>query len=71
MAFMMPGATPPKAIVFGSGRVTIVQMVKSGLFLNLLGVVVVVGIFHLIGSGVFSIESEVLPPWAMLQAAVQ
>lgn len=35
-AFMMPMATPPNAIVFGSGRVTIPQMARAGLVLNLL-----------------------------------
>jgi solute carrier family 13 (sodium-dependent dicarboxylate transporter), member 2/3/5 len=37
-AFMLPIATPPNAIVFGSGRVPIRQMARYGLLLNLIGV---------------------------------
>lgn len=40
-AFMLPVATPPNAIVFGSGRITIREMVREGLVLNLIGVVIV------------------------------
>jgi len=34
-AFMMPVATPPNAIVFSSGKVTIAQMAKTGICLNI------------------------------------
>ena len=37
-AFMLPIATPPNAIVFGSGRIQVRDMVRYGLLLNLVGV---------------------------------
>ncbi|MGZ0020373.1 SLC13 family permease [Nitrosomonas sp. wSCUT-2] len=40
-AFMLPVATAPNAIVFGSGHVTVAQMVREGLMLNLIGAVVI------------------------------
>jgi sodium-dependent dicarboxylate transporter 2/3/5 len=40
-AFMLPVATPPNAIVFASHAVTIPQMAKAGLILNLVGVIVI------------------------------
>lgn len=40
-AFMMPVATPPNAIVFAAGYVTIPQMCKAGVWLNILGIVLI------------------------------
>ena len=40
-AFMLPVATPPNAIIFGSGHVTIQQMIRAGFWLNLMGVVLI------------------------------
>jgi len=41
-AFALPVATPPNAIVFGSGYVTIPQMVRAGVVLNVVGTVLIV-----------------------------
>lgn len=38
MAFMMPVATPPNAVVFGSQRIRIAEMARAGLLLNLIAV---------------------------------
>ena len=40
-AFMLPVATPPNAIVFGSGLIRVPQMAKAGFLINVLGILVV------------------------------
>jgi sodium-dependent dicarboxylate transporter 2/3/5 len=47
-AFMLPVATPPNAIVFSSRYVSIMQMAKAGLLLNLVGVAVITGFVYLL-----------------------
>ena len=39
-AFMFPVATPPNAIIFGTGRISMRQMIRAGLVLNILGAIV-------------------------------
>jgi sodium-dependent dicarboxylate transporter 2/3/5 len=42
--FMLPVATPPNAIVFGSGQITVRQMARAGFLLDLVSVVIVVAV---------------------------
>jgi sodium-dependent dicarboxylate transporter 2/3/5 len=52
-SYMLPVGTPPNAIVFASGLVTLPQMARAGLLLNLLMVPVLVGLVLLVGPWVF------------------
>ena len=49
-AFMLPVATGPNAIVFGSNQLTVREMAREGFALNLLGVLVVTTICYLMFS---------------------
>lgn len=40
-AFMLPVATPPNAIVYGSEKFTISQMMRAGFYINIVGIIVV------------------------------
>ncbi len=47
--YMMPAGTPPNAIAYATGRVTIGQMVRSGVWVNLIGIVLMVGVSFVVG----------------------
>ncbi len=63
-AFMMPVATPPNAIVFGSDRISVGEMARIGIVLNLVGALLISAVVFTVGTVVFDIDPSVLPEWA-------
>ncbi len=47
-AFMLPVATPPNAIVFGSNLIRIPQMARAGFWLNITGILLISGVLHVV-----------------------
>lgn len=45
-AFMFPVATPPNAIIFGSGKIKVIEMVKVGCILNMLAILIISGLSY-------------------------
>lgn len=60
-AFMLPVATPPNAIVFGSGLLKIEDMFKKGIWMNLFSVIVISLIVYYILPYVFDLSKDLVP----------
>ena len=52
-AFMLPVATPPNAIVYGSNKFTIATMMRAGIALNIIGIIVVTMFAYFLAPVVF------------------
>jgi sodium-dependent dicarboxylate transporter 2/3/5 len=63
--FMLPAATPPNAIVFGAGRITVPQMARAGFLVDLLGVFTATAVMYAVGLYVFDIDLGSVPEWAV------
>jgi solute carrier family 13 (sodium-dependent dicarboxylate transporter), member 2/3/5 len=63
-AFMLPIGTPPNAIVFASGRVSLDRMAKTGFLLNLITVVFITAFIYFWIVPVWGLSLDGLPAWA-------
>jgi sodium-dependent dicarboxylate transporter 2/3/5 len=64
MAFMLPVATPPNAIVFGTNRLSMMDMARTGLILNLAGAIIITLATYYLATGIFNINLNEFPVWA-------
>ena len=65
MAFMLPIATPPNAIVFATGKLTMLHMIKTGFFINIFAIIVITIFTMAWGTIIFDIDPNVFPDWAI------
>ncbi|XP_063812063.1 Na(+)/citrate cotransporter [Pseudophryne corroboree] len=61
-AFMLPVATPPNAIVFSYGHLHVLDMVKTGIMMNVIGILCTTLAINSWGRPLFSLDT--FPPWA-------
>ncbi|XP_025031925.1 solute carrier family 13 member 2 isoform X2 [Python bivittatus] len=66
LAFMLPVATPPNAIVFSYGHLRVIDMVKAGCMLNVLGVLTIMLAINTWGIPLFDLHQ--FPSWASSNA---
>ncbi len=60
-AFMLPVATPPNAVVFGSGYLKITDMIKAGFWINIACIFLITAAIYFLLPAVWGIDLTVLP----------
>ncbi len=65
-AFMLPVATPPNAIAFGTDRVSMRDMARVGVVLNVVGSLLITLAIATIGHVVLDIDLGAMPDWATI-----
>ena len=60
-AFMLPVATPPNAVIFGSGKISIKNMAKAGIILNIISIFLVTIVSYLLLKYFFNYEIYSIP----------
>ena len=64
LAFMLPSATAPNAIIFGTKRLKVLDMSKTGLALNFIGIAIVTLATYYLATIIFNIDLDDFPAWA-------
>jgi sodium-dependent dicarboxylate transporter 2/3/5 len=64
MAFMLPIATAPNAIAFGTGKIKMKDMIKAGFLINIISIFIITAITLTWGLIVFDIDPLIFPDWA-------
>jgi solute carrier family 13 (sodium-dependent dicarboxylate transporter), member 2/3/5 len=62
-AFMLPVATPPNAVLYASGYVTVPQMARAGVLLNVMFILLITALVYATVAGAFGAEIGRLPEW--------
>ncbi|MEM6771086.1 MAG: SLC13 family permease, partial [Bacteroidota bacterium] len=62
-AFMLPVATPPNAVVFGSGYLQIPDMVRAGFRMNIISILIITLVCYLVLPLLWGFSPDVLPDW--------
>ncbi|HEX2203340.1 MAG TPA: DASS family sodium-coupled anion symporter [Longimicrobium sp.] len=62
--FMLPVATPPNAIAYGTGHVSVPQMAKAGWWLDVLCIVAILAVTYTAALWAFDVQVGVVPVWA-------
>lgn len=65
-AFVLPVSTPPNAIVYGSDRISITEMVKAGIYMEIIALVLIVITTFTMGALSFDLLGDV-PDWVHTQ----
>ena len=60
-AFMLPVATPPNAIVFGSGYLKVSDMVKNGFLMNIISILIITLAVYFLMPVIFGLENLNFP----------
>jgi sodium-dependent dicarboxylate transporter 2/3/5 len=60
-AFMLPVATPPNAVLFGSGYLEMKDMVRTGIWMNLISIVIITFLIYFLLPLIWEFELSIFP----------